>query len=165
MEVVSKSDWFMKKLIYGAFLSTESLSDHPVHLTLLKKPPKTYIYSCPFLNWCFCRLHPQRFPAGAAAVRGHREQQQWTRFCEPRLRLQTRRFLPEEEKVWLREPAQTPQLQLLEVCLCVRADSEFNQVSWVKFFLDFTRFWEVRHRFLLYLSCYCFAEFALNKAS
>lgn len=63
------------------------------------------------------RLHPQRLPAGAVTVWGHWEQQQWTWLSESRLWLQTRCFLPEKEKLWCRKLAQTPQLQLSEVCI------------------------------------------------
>lgn len=48
-------------------------------------------------------------------MRSHREQQQRARLRQPRLRLQTGHFFPEEEKLGLRKPAQTPQLQLPEV--------------------------------------------------
>lgn len=61
----------------------------------------------------FCRQ--RHFLTGASAVRSHREQQQRARLRQPRLRLQAGRFFPEEEKLGLRKPAETPQLQLPEV--------------------------------------------------
>lgn len=75
----------------------------------------TCTHSLPFGVWYFCRQYPECFAAGATAVWSHRQHQQWTWLCEPRLWFQTRCLFPEEKKFRLWESAETTQLQLLKV--------------------------------------------------
>lgn len=83
----------------------------PVADAVVCRPTGTFLWR--LFGRYFCRQ--RHLLTGASAVRSHREQQQRARLRQPRLRLQTGRFFPEEEKLGLGKPAETPQLQLPEV--------------------------------------------------